>query len=325
MATEVVKTVGPSGDYASLSAFEAGEARDLVTADEIAVAEVQGFTDTTAVDWGATAGWTTDATRYIEVRPASGAEAQVPWATSGAYILSATAGTGGVMGNSGGLNVRLRRIQIENTSGSATSFILGNSENPGGRSQWDELFGLYLRFSSTSNNSRFAARLNGSSAPLRNCFIELDGNQDTCEGNNTPMAQNTTVVILDGDSTAVGLGEDFSAPTTENCLVVDLGGGGATCFGSTVGGDFNASSDATAPGANSLTSISDPFVDSSGGDYHLDSGSAPVDEGTDLSGSFTTDFDGDTRDASWDIGADELVAGGTTFTGGGGTGRIIFS
>lgn len=45
MATEVIKTIKSSGgDYTTLHAFKAGEVRDLVAADEIAVAEVSGQT-----------------------------------------------------------------------------------------------------------------------------------------------------------------------------------------------------------------------------------------------------------------------------------------
>jgi hypothetical protein len=42
---------------------------------------------------------------------------------------------------------------------------------------------------------------------------------------------------------------------------------------------------------------------------HLVSGSALRGVGTDLSGTFTEDIDGDTRSA-WDIGADEFQGGG---------------
>jgi hypothetical protein len=44
-------------------------------------------------------------------------------------------------------------------------------------------------------------------------------------------------------------------------------------------------------------------------DVHLVTGSALIGAGTDLSGSFSVDVDGDTR-SSWDVGADEFVAAG---------------
>ena len=87
MATEIVHTIKASGgDYSSLSAWEAAQQRDLVSADEIAVAECYGFVDTSGaiID-----GWTTDSTRYIEVRAAEEAKASVPWNDNGYRMVSA--------------------------------------------------------------------------------------------------------------------------------------------------------------------------------------------------------------------------------------------
>ena len=71
MATTVTKIVDPDNgtgtDYTSLSAWEAGMQKDLVSADEISVAKCRctgGTADTTAFSIN---GWTTDATRYIKI------------------------------------------------------------------------------------------------------------------------------------------------------------------------------------------------------------------------------------------------------------------
>ena len=85
--------------------------------------------------------------------------------------------------------------------------------------------------------------------------------------------------------------------------------------------DYNLSSDDTAPGAHSLKSSNlDPdasgateFVDIEAGseDLHLKAGANAIDAGTDLRADdyirFDTDIDGDTRYASWEIGADETT------------------
>ena len=43
MATEIVHTIAASGgDYTTLAAWESAQQRDLVAADEIAVAEIDG-------------------------------------------------------------------------------------------------------------------------------------------------------------------------------------------------------------------------------------------------------------------------------------------
>ena len=67
MATEVIKSIKASGgDYTSLAAWEAGENRDLVTADEIAVAEIYNDILVNYVDFRF--GWTTDDTHRIVLR-----------------------------------------------------------------------------------------------------------------------------------------------------------------------------------------------------------------------------------------------------------------
>jgi len=86
---------------------------------------------------------------------------------------------------------------------------------------------------------------------------------------------------------------------------------------------YNASSDTTATGTGSITSITtaDQFVSTVGGseDLHLKAGSDCIDAGTDLGTTPTgvnIDINGRDRDAeadTWDIGAHELVVvGGTT-------------
>ncbi len=71
------------------------------------------------------------------------------------------------------------------------------------------------------------------------------------------------------------------------------------------------SSDATAPGINvayNKTDFASYFTDHLNGDFHLTDTSLNLWglSGTDISATFTTDIDGDTR-SNWDIGADEYV------------------
>ncbi len=87
-ATEVISTIKEdgTGDYTSLSAWEAGENRDLVALDEIAVAQIDGTwtnPDTTAVTID---GWVTDATRYIKIYTTATARHDGKWNT-GKYRL----------------------------------------------------------------------------------------------------------------------------------------------------------------------------------------------------------------------------------------------
>jgi len=76
MPTTVVHTIKSSGgDYSSLSAWEAAQQRNLVTADEIAVAECYGFVDTTLTT---ISGWTTGVNNYIIIRAHPSAKATLP-------------------------------------------------------------------------------------------------------------------------------------------------------------------------------------------------------------------------------------------------------
>lgn len=85
--------------------------------------------------------------------------------------------------------------------------------------------------------------------------------------------------------------------------------------------NFNASTDTTSPGVDSLDNIvvADNFSNSTIGseNFHLKAGSVLINEGDDLSAVFTTDIDAQTRPTgagTWDIGADEIVAAGSAPT-----------
>ena len=58
---------------------------------------------------------------------------------------------------------------------------------------------------------------------------------------------------------------------------------------------------------NTCSSATPTFIDAAGGDFHLHSGDVVWNGlGTDLSGTFTLDIDGQLRSAPWDIGADDV-------------------
>lgn len=77
MATEVVKSVdlGGTGDYASLTAWEAAgggcTSTDLPSEDEIAIAICQSTDSSDETSQVYIMGWTTDTTRYIDIRGTS--------------------------------------------------------------------------------------------------------------------------------------------------------------------------------------------------------------------------------------------------------------
>ena len=114
----------------------------------------------------------------------------------------------------------------------------------------------------------------------------------------------------------------------KNNIVTDVTGSStANCF-TAIGSfnssnDYNLSTDTTAPGSNSITSVTlnNVYASSSGTiDLHLKAGSPAVDTGVDLGSTPTNvniDIDGRDRDAlgdTWDIGADEFVLNGSIIT-----------
>ncbi len=88
--------------------------------------------------------------------------------------------------------------------------------------------------------------------------------------------------------------------------------------GSAAGSDYNAGSDTSAPGANSVDNVvaANTFntVTENSENLHLKAGASSINAGVDLSATFTTDIDNQTRPTgagTWDIGADELIVNST--------------
>ena len=84
MPTESIKYIKPSGqggDYTTLTAWDAGEARDLTSSDEVAIAEIAGdWTGVTDSDEAVLdTPWVADATRKIIIRTASEARHAGVW------------------------------------------------------------------------------------------------------------------------------------------------------------------------------------------------------------------------------------------------------
>ena len=313
MATEVIKVIDPDNgtgtDYTSLNAWEAGEQKDLVTADEIAIAKCRcssGSADTTAVTID---GWTTDETRYIKIwtDPSENYRHDGKWNTS-KYRLE-YAGTV--------LNIKESNVYVEGLQVYISS-------------QSDYLYGIYsdVGISNIKISKNVIKGSGGTSTFQRGIYFTNTGSTNIKVWNNlvydvaglgmnfvtsqeNAIVYNNTIV----DCNNVGIQLSYRAVVAKNNLVDNCAGGdfGSETWGS--GTDYNASSDGTAPGANSRTNQTFTFVDEANDDFHLASNDAGAkDYGTDLSSdpnlAFSDDIDGDTRSGTWDIGADEYVAAG---------------
>lgn len=313
MATTVTKTIKSSGgDYSSRSAFEAAQQGNLVTADEIRVGECYGFTDTTvfSVD-----GSTTDATRFMRFSAASGAEAQMPLDTGGTANLHQTNATGAAITVADNY-VQFWDQQFQTIYKSGTSHCVQVS-NAGNAVEVQFLRCVFSGDSDTSgSNIHYGiVHLNQSNVYCINCF---GVNMSTAQTTSPPFYVNVASAnLFCYNCTAIGAGAGrgfwcaSGTMTGKNCLADN----NTTDFvnSGTFTGNNNASGDGTALGTSPRTSQT--FTFASGTDFHLASGdTGALDYGADLSGDgsfpFSDDFDGVTRSGTWDIGADEYVAGG---------------
>ncbi len=165
----------------------------------------------------------------------------------------------------------------------------------------------YFDASASADISGIAiAGTGGKSVTVRNTMI-WDGDSDGIQGDDpTDTALIENVTIDDMRDFGQGIDAGASGFTVRNTIVTRSPGGD---FGGpfAAGSSHNVSSDATAPGASPLSGVTAAslFV-APGANLHLKAAPNPaLDSGVDLSPSFATDVDGQTRTANWDRGADE--------------------
>jgi hypothetical protein len=297
-----IRTIMPSGgNYTSLSAWEAAQQRDLPANNKIAVGEIDGTwasADTTTVTVD---GWTTDATRYIEVRAVGTARHAGKWDAT-KYRITATVPFSVVENY-----VRVSGLQLE-TSDAATGDIITSMSAETCEVILD---GLLMKGA-------------GASTSIRGFRTNSTG------GTQVHKISNSVVFNLSGTGT-IGFWHRIGVCYVYNCTVSgpEIGfnvSSGRTIFaknclaqgcadgfggsGSWTDATNNCSDIASdAPGSNPRTGTVS-FIDSANGDFRL----APSDtvargSGVNLSADatypFDTDIGGDRRPSMlWDIGAD---------------------
>jgi hypothetical protein len=144
----------------------------------------------------------------------------------------------------------------------------------------------------------------GTRGKARNCII-IDcyrGVDNDAGDSSVQFFYNCTVIGTDNHGMLRG--------TFINCVSIGYG----ACFYTLHSGSTNNAASDTTPnvGSGNLTNLVAgdlDWVNASSEDYHIQSTSVLVNAGSDQSGVFTDDIDGNTR-ATWDIGADEYVAAG---------------
>jgi hypothetical protein len=306
MADKTVKVHsdgGPTYDYTSLNAALSGESGAL---PGILTIDCYNFQDTTQADTGT--GYTgNDSTHYINIK-AHDSHSGV-WSTSAYRLIS-------------------------------TSICLNVSE------PYTIVDGLQINVSSISDQSALKFDADSDYSTIKNCIIKGSGSSSQengiYSGGSENLIFNTIVFNIGTHGSSTGI-YATAGSNIYNCTIISgvnaygiLSFGGAAviknCYvyassgyaydGSTL--TTCASSDNTGTlGLRTIAVNTTNFTNVTGGseDYHLPLGSALIDVGTDLSATFTTDIDGQTRPTganTWDIGADEYTTGlisGTTCWG----------
>jgi len=314
---------GANRAYVSLSAALAAEARNLVTADEICEiiccsSHANHTADTALILITTGTSWVTDSTRYITIKPSASARHSGVYGTSKYRIEVNLDGAGSVailridaIGY-----VKIDGLQIFNTNSTTDQYgdivRLGDTTQYGG-----EVSNCIIRGQGSAATSRTGINTMRTQCKVWNNIVyDVGTGADTrgisiCAETGVNQIFNNTVVncytgVYQNDNTYLS---DITNNLVDNCTVdFDKGWSWGT------NNYNNASSDATAPGTDSH--INHTFTFAGSGDYHLasnDTGAIGLGLADPGSGLFSDDIDGQTRGATWDIGADQYFIARTRF------------
>lgn len=318
MPTTVVHTIKASGgDYSSLSAWEAAQQRNLVSLDEIAVAECYGFVDTTAVT---VSGWTTGINNYIEIRAHPSARATLPITTDGSRYLLQISTSSTVALQILQSYTRVSGLQIDCTSNSTNTIGIFPAS-------FNTIRNSIVRTAGTSETA-FGYYFQGvSNTRLQNCIgIDIAGGGSSgaftrvfAHDNAEVQYDNCLAVFAGANKSGFRANSSTSSSIIfRNCAAVNLThpSGGFGLSGTGIGlpsidlvkSTNNLSTDGTAYGVNARLNQTVQFVDTASGNFRLaKTDTAALNFGVNLStsdtGSFNDTFDGFSRGQLWSIGA----------------------
>ena len=302
-------TVGANRAYVSLSAWEA--ARQAVLAEvEECICETGGNADTTqlVID-----GWTTTSSNYIYIHPSSGHR------HAGVYNTAKFRLEVSIVFNDA-LRViedfvRIEGLQVRQTDATADAYAavyLGAAATCDVRVE-----GCIVRNASTGTSARQGAAIAVAAAgtyTVRNCVTyACRYGLFTAQGFAGTMVTNADNCTFIASVNGV-IRNDSETLTLRNCYAH----GATDAYSGTMTRTTCAHSSATVftGSTASIAHSTANFLNVTGGseDYHLQAAASStlLTGGTDLSGTFTTDIDGETRSAPWSIGADEIVSATAT-------------
>lgn len=300
---------GANCAYKSLSIWEAARQADIVTADVIeeCIISSQDAAHTADTTYCTISGWTTDATRYIDIKVAAGSGHVGVWDTSKYRLITST-----IFQHSLSISeeyCRVDGLQVENTQAGA---------------------GGYGAIASTGANTADQRATNCLARSALDHTVQAQGGKLTCtnviafppagaEGfRHSGYARSSNFYNCASVGGTRGFHRTAGGGTT---LVKNCYSGGATTadFGSALTQTTNASADTTAGGTSgdSIAYSTANFTNVTAGseDLTLVSGAAAYLQtgGTDLSATFTTDITGATRPTgagTWSVGPFQYVSSG---------------
>jgi hypothetical protein len=310
MPTTVVSTIGTTGDYSTLAAWEAASPADLVAADQIWECQTlnQEFVGTSTLL--TIAGQTVDATRYIHLTAAPGASfadnankltnALRYNAANGAGIRQSASYAGAAVIVSTAYT-RISRLQIAATAGIETGLSIGAANV-----QLDQVIAL---------GRHVGCGVSGASIVARNClFISTNAPRNDSGAlvinSGSVTAYNCTGVTYSGGSPAAlssAFRNVYASMLLKNCA-----GFGFPYFTSvsalSASSSNNASDQTIAAGTANQPSLvyADQFENTASGtaDFRIKTGATLIAAGVDLTASgVTVDIVGSARVDPFDIGA----------------------
>ncbi len=311
-------TAGANRAYASITEWEAAQQQNLDTGNNIAECICEGSTadtSTLSID-----GWTTSAADYIEIRVEQANRHDGKWNTGKYRIESATPI------RISEEYVRFKGIQAKTSSGSNETV---QSFSNGGVVQFSNCV-LW-----NPAGDVISIRTNAHTLKMWNTVGITDAaSSDTVEVFHNEVISTSSILFaynctaFSTNATRCYYGQASSVNHFKNCLAQNTGTetGSRKCFhiggANTFNVNYCAGNDASADdfgGTGNRINQTFTFVDSANDDFHLDGTDAGAKEfGTDLSADadipFSDDIDGQTRGATWDIGADQVTFSGNNFT-----------
>lgn len=295
--------------YTSLSSWEAGENRDLVASDEIAIAQIEGNwinPDTTGVIID---GWTTDETHYIKIYTALDARHDGKWNINKYRLEINTANTFGV--NIKEEAVRIDGVQIlmntnankaaietqyNNGALNSTYYISNNILRAINPDSYDS--GIFTRVKTygITNSYIWNNIIYGFTASSNYGIIIVETDINAYIYNNTVYNNKIGIEDRSGNTVTAINNAVFSNDNDFNGTFALL--------------DYNASDDGNGTNAVIPSDWTTVFTDVINMDFHL------LSTNTDLIGAgmdnpglglYLNDIDDELRTSTWDIGADEFI------------------